>query len=68
MNISKENLLEELQSIEHCLLMTHENIVHDKTRDYIIEVLERRISELEDEVDATISAEEFGADMLMDVA
>lgn len=48
--------------------MTHSNIDHEKTREYIVRVLENRISELEKEVDAKISAQEFGKLMSMDVA
>ena len=68
MKIGKENLLEELQSIKHCLDMTNTNIEHLHTREYIVSVLEKRITDLEQEVDRTISAKELGADMNMDVA
>lgn len=68
MEIHKENLLEELQSIKHCIGMTHSNIVHEKTRDHIVEVLEKRIAELQDEVDVTIATQEFSKLHLMDVA
>ena len=68
MQVDKENLLEELESIKHCVGMTHSNIDHEKTREYIVRVLENRISELEKEVDAKISAQGFGKLMSMDVA
>lgn len=69
MKVKKENLLEELGSIKHCIEMSHANIEHEKTRQHIIEVLEQRILELEKEVDATISAQEFvKSEHLMDVA
>lgn len=68
MEIHKENLLEELQSIKHCIDMTHSNIVHEKTRAHIVEVLEKRIAELQDEVDVTIASQEFSKLHLMDVA
>ena len=68
MEIHKENLLEELQSIKHCIGMTNSNIVHEKTRDHIVEVLEKRIAELQDEVDVTIATQEFSKLHLMDVA
>ena len=68
MNVSKEMLLEELEAVKHYLEVTHEKIDHDVTRDKIIAVLNERINDLEKEVDATISAQELGADMMMDVA
>jgi len=68
MNVSKEILLEELEAVKHCIEMTNDNIGHDTTRDRIIAVLNTRIEELEREVDATISAQEFAAEMSMDVA
>ena len=36
MKIGKENLLEELQSIKHCLDMTNTNIEHQHTREHIV--------------------------------
>jgi len=48
--------------------MTNDKIGHDVTSDTIVAVLNDRIKELESEIDATISAQEFGADMRMDVA
>jgi hypothetical protein len=68
MNIGKEVLLEELEAVKHCIEMTNDKIGHDLTRDKIVAVLNNRISQLEAEVDATIAAQEFGADMSMDVA
>ena len=68
MNVSKEILLEELEAVKHCIEMTNDNIGHDASRDKIVAVLKDRIKELESEVDATISAQELGADMMMDVA
>ena len=68
MNVSKENFLEELEAVKHCIEMTNDKIGHDRTRDKIVEVLNQRIQELESEVDATIAAKEFGADATMDVA
>ncbi len=68
MNVSNEMLLEELEAVKHYLEVTHDKIDHDATRDKIIAVLNERINELEKEVDATISAQELGADMMMDVA
>ena len=68
MNVSKEILLEEFEATKHWIEMTNEKIGHDVTRDKIVAVLNDRIKELEREVDATISAQEFGAEMRMDVA
>jgi hypothetical protein len=68
MNVSKEVFLEELEAVKHCIEMTNDKIGHDLTRDKIVAVLNDRISKLEAEVDATIAAQEFGADMSMDVA
>lgn len=68
MEIGKENLLEELQSIKHCLDMTNTSIEHQHTREHIVSVLEKRITDLEQEVDRTISAQELGADMNIDFA
>lgn len=68
MNVSHEVLLEELEAVKHYIEFTHDRIDHDATRDKIIAVLNERINDLEKEVDATISAQELGADMLMDVA
>ncbi len=65
MSTSKENLLKELQSVKHCVDMTHTNIDHEQTREYIVNVLEKRVTELE----ANIAAKEFAAGMrIMDVA
>ena len=68
MNASKEILLEELEAAKYCIEKTNDKIGHDVTRDKIVAVLNDRIKELEREVDATISAQELGADMMMDVA
>jgi hypothetical protein len=48
--------------------MAEMNISHTKTRDAILAVLNKRISELQADVDATLAAKEFGDDMMMDVA
>ena len=68
MSVSKEILLEELGAAKHCIEMVNDKIGYDVTSDKIVAVLNDRIKELESEVDATISAKEFGADMRMDVA
>lgn len=68
MNVSHEMLLEELEAVKHYIEVTHDQIDHDATRDKIIAVLNERINDLEKEVDATISAQELGGDMMMDVA
>ena len=68
MNVSHEILLEELEAVKHYIEITNDKIDHDVTRDKIIAVLNERINELEKDVDATISAQELGADMMMDVA
>jgi len=68
MNVSNEILLEELAAVKHYMEVTNDKIDHDATRDKIIAVLNERINDLEKEVDATISAQELGADMMMDVA
>ncbi|NNJ91984.1 MAG: hypothetical protein HKP55_09930 [Gammaproteobacteria bacterium] len=68
MNVSNEILLEELEAVKHYIEITNDKIDHDATRDKIVAILNERINELEKEVDATISAQELGADMMMDVA
>jgi len=68
MNVSNEILLEELEAVKHYMEVTHNKIDHDATREKIIAVLNERINDLEKEVDATISAQELGAEMMMDVA
>ena len=68
MNVSNEILLEELEAVKNYIEVTNDRIDHDATRDKIIAVLNERIDDLEKEVDATISAQELGADMMMDVA
>ena len=68
MNVSNEILLEELEAVKHYMEVTNDKIDHDATRNKIIAVLNERINDLEKEVDATISAQELGADMTMDVA
>ena len=68
MNVSNELLLEELEAVKHYMEVTNDKIDHDATRNKIIAVLNERINDLEKEVDATISAQELGADMTMDVA
>jgi hypothetical protein len=50
MEICKENLLKELQSIKHCLDMTNTNIEHQHTHEYIVSALEKRIIDLEQNV------------------
>ena len=64
----KEELLEELEEAKHCIEMAEMNISHTKTRDAILAVLNKRILELQADVDATLAAKEFGNDMMMDVA
>ncbi len=69
MKVKRENLLEELGSIKHCIEMSHSVIEHEKTRQHVIHVLEERICELEKEVDSKISADEYSrTEHLMDVA
>ena len=68
MNVSNEILLEELEAVKHYIEITNNKIDHDATRDKIIAVLNERIIELEKYIDATISAQELGAEMMMDVA
>ena len=68
MNVSNEILLEELEAVKHYIEITNDKIDHDVTRDKIMAVLNDRIHDLESEVDSTISAQELGADMMMDVA
>ena len=68
MNVSNEILLEELEAVKHYIEVTNDKIDHDATRNKIIAVLNERIHGLEKEVDLTISAQELGADMMMDVA
>jgi len=48
--------------------MTKDNISHDKTQQEIIAVLDNRIAQLQEEVDAKIDSEELGGDMTMDVS
>lgn len=68
MKVSNEILLEELEAVKHYIEITNDKIDHDATRDKIIAVLNERIYDLEQEVDTTISAQELGAEMMMDVA
>ncbi|MGV6827391.1 MAG: hypothetical protein ACWA5Q_10485 [bacterium] len=68
MNVSNEILLEELEAVKHYMEVTNDKIDHDATRDKIIAVLNERINDLQEDVDATISAQELGAEMMMDVA
>ena len=68
MKVSSEILLEELEAVRHYIEITNDKIDHGATRDKIIAVLNDRIHELEEEVDTTLSAQELGADMMMDVA
>jgi hypothetical protein len=63
MNVSKEVFLEELEAVKHCIEMTNDKIGHDVTRDKIVSVLNSRIAELEEEVDAVITAQENPVDM-----
>ena len=64
----KEELLEEIEAAKHCIEMAEMNISHAKTRESILTVLNKRILELQADVDATLAAKEFGDDMMMDVA
>lgn len=68
MNVSNEILLEDLEAVRHYIKGTNDEIHHNAARDKIMTVLNERINDLEREVDATISAQELGADMMMDVA
>lgn len=68
MKVSNELLLEELEAFKHYMEATHDKAAHDAAHDKIIAVLDQRIHDLERKVDATISAQELGADMMMDVA
>lgn len=66
--MDKEILLEELQSVKHCIEMTKQNISDPTTAERILAILGDRISKLESDVDAKIASEEFGGDMSMDVS
>jgi len=66
--MSKEVLLEELEAVKHCIIMTKDNISHDNTQQEIIAVQDNRIAELQEEDDAKIESEELGGDMSMDVS
>ena len=65
--MSKEGLLEELLSVKHCIEMTKDNISDPNTQREIIQTLDKRIAQLEVEVDAKIDAEELGGDMSMEM-
>ena len=65
--MSKEVLLEELQSVKHCIEMTKDNISDANTQRDILQTLDKRIAQLEVEVDAKIDAEELGGDMSMEM-
>ena len=54
-----------MQSIKNYVAMTSTNIEHQHTFKHIVSALEKRIIDLEQEVDRTISAMELGADMNM---
>jgi len=62
MNINQEELLEELESVKHCIEMTHGNIKHKATQKMIISVLDKRIAQLQDQVDAAIATQEMAGD------
>lgn len=61
--MDKEVLLEELGAVKHCVEMTKSNISNDVTRREILQTLDKRIAQLEADVDATISAQENIVDM-----
>jgi len=61
--MDKEVLLEELGAVKHCVEMTKSNISNDATRREILQTLDKRIAQLEADVDATISAQENIVDM-----
>ena len=60
--MNKEELLEELGAVKHCIEMTKTNIADDSTRREILQTLDKRISQLESDVDAKIAAEEAATD------
>ena len=66
--MDKEILLEELGAVKHCIEMTKTNISDAETQRSILQVLDKRIAQLEVEVDAKIDSEELGGDMSMDVS
>lgn len=59
MNINKEELLEELEAVKHCIEMTHDRIDHAGTRVSIVNTLNKRIKSLEEEIDAKLAAEKL---------
>jgi len=60
--MNKEELLEELGAVKHCIEMTKTNITDDSTRREILQTLDKRIAQLESDVDAKIAAEEAATD------
>ena len=59
MEINKEELLEELEAVKHCIEMTHDNIEHTGTRVAIVNTLNKRIKSLEEEIDAKLATEKL---------
>ena len=59
MEINKEELLEELEAVKHCIEMTHDNIEHADTRVAIVNTLNKRIKSLEEEIDAKLATEKL---------
>jgi len=57
--INKEELLEELEAVKHCIEMTHDNIEHGATRVSIVNALNKRIKSLEEEIDAKLATEKL---------
>jgi len=60
--MNNEELLEELESVKHCIEMTDHNIRDEKTAKKIVAILNTRIAELEEIVDAKIASEEAATD------
>ena len=60
--MNNEELLEELEAVKNCIDMTNEHIGHNKTRDDIVDILNNRIAELQETVDAKIASEEAATD------
>jgi len=60
--MNNEELLEELEAVKNCVEMTNDKIGHNKTRDDIVGILNNRIAELEEIVDAKIASEEAATD------
>lgn len=61
--MSKEILLEELEAVKNCIEMTDHNIRDAKTAKKIVAILNNRIAELEEEVDAAIAAQDNPVEM-----